>query len=376
MNQNAFSHHNLSRDMYSRENDIINPKYENSTYVTNMAYPKGTVNPVEKKTTTKIINIDSLFRDNYESTSASNFTWNLPEPVKNVIAMKVVAMELPNVWYSISSKLNNNQFYIYLYNVRDSTDTTSGYHDEVHTITIPDGNYMAPNFMNSLNNYLTNMPTAVDNKFNGLHFLCVDVSPFTTKTTIRTFVSSESGNCPYNLTDPYYSPNFYFEIDFNTSDETDHNAFKKTLGWFLGFRKSTYIVTSENQFIDNISDSTGSVTYKYCLQSESSYGSTIQNYIYIDLNDFNRNESTDTISAPTENGYIGNNVMARISVSTLFNSTLFDNASDRVYKQRDYYGPVRISKMQIKLLNKFGDVIDLIGNDFSMALELTVLYSL
>jgi hypothetical protein len=68
--------------------------------------------------------------------------------------------------------------------------------------------------------------------------------------------------------------------------------------------------------------------------------------------------------------------MARISVSTLFNSTLFDNASDRVYKQRDYYGPVRISKMQIKLLNKFGDVIDLIGNDFSMALELTVLYSL
>jgi hypothetical protein len=367
MKQNGFYNtpEQLYRQMYNREDELIVPK------------EKGALNPVEKKTVTKIINVDSLFRENYESTSASNFIWNLAEPVKNVVAMKVVALELPTVWYSISSKLKNNKMIVHLYNVKDDTATTNAtYHDETHVITVPDGNYMAPVFVTTMNNYLQNLPDTVNGKFNGLKFLYFDIDAITTRTTIRARYSTETGNSPYKIGDPYFSPDFYFEVDFNTIDETENNenAFKKTLGWFLGFRKSAYVVDYTNVYTDNITDSNGGVTYKYYLQSESSYGSTIQNYIYIDLNDFNRNESTDTFTAPTENGYIGNNVIARISISTLFNSTLFDNASDRVYKQRDYFGPVRISKMQIKLLNKFGDLIDLNYNDFSMALELTILY--
>jgi len=355
MKQNGFY------NIYNREDELIVPK------------EKGSLNPVEKKTVTKIINVDSLFRENYESTSASNFIWNLAEPVKNVVAMKVVALELPTVWYSISSKLKNNYMTVHLYNVKD-TSTSTTYHQETQVITVPDGNYMAPTFVTAMNNYLQNLPDTINGKFNGLKFLCFDVDAITTRTTIRAIHWNETGNSPYDTASTYYSPTFYFEVDFNASDTSDDNSFKKTLGWFLGFRKSAYLIDKTNVYIDTITDSTGGVTYYYFLQSESSYGSTIQNYIYIDLNDFNRNESTDTFTAPTENGYIGNNVIARISISTLFNSTLFDNASDRVYKQRDYFGPVRISKMQIKLLNKFGDLIDLNYNDFSMALELTIMY--
>ena len=375
MKQNGFF------NTYNREDELIMPK-ENTTPYT---HTKGSLNPVEKKTVTKIINVDSLFRENYESTSASNFIWNLAEPVKNVVSMRVVALELPTVWYSISSKLQNNQMTVHLYNVKNSSTSSGGtgtttqtnstnYHDEIQTITVPDGNYMAPSFVTAMNNYLQNLPDNINGKFNGLRFLCFDVDPITTRTIIRVRHSNETGNSPYDDNGTYYSPSFYFEIDFNTNDASDENAFKKTLGWFLGFRKSAYVIDKTNIYTDNITDSNGGITYQYFLQSESSYGSTLQNYIYIDLNDFNRNESTDTFTAPTENGYIGNNVIARISISTLFNSTLFDNASDRVYKQRDYFGPVRISKMQIKLLNKFGDLIDLNYNDFSMALELTIMY--
>jgi hypothetical protein len=287
--------------------------------------------------------------------------------------MKVVAMELPTVWYSISSKLKNNHMTVHLYNVKD-TSTSSTFHDETQVITVPDGNYMAPTFVSAMNNYLQNVSDSADGKFNGLKFLYFDIDSVTARTTIRALhADDDAGESPYDTTSAYYSPSFYFEIDFNTNDTTDENAFKKTLGWFLGFRKSAYVIDKTNVYIDNLNNSPA-VTYYYSLQSESAYGSTLQNYIYIDLNDFNRNESTDTFTAPTENGYIGNNVIARISISTLFNSTLFDNASDRVYKQRDYFGPVRISKMQIKLLNKFGDLIDLNYNDFSMALELTIMY--
>ena len=50
------------------------------------------------------------------------------------------------------------------------------------------------------------------------------------------------------------------------------------------------------------------------------------------------------------------------------------NQSDKIFRQRDYLGPVTIRKLNIRLLNRFGDPIDINNNDFSMALELKVLY--
>jgi hypothetical protein len=38
-------------------------------------------------------------------------------------------------------------------------------------------------------------------------------------------------------------------------------------------------------------------------------------------------------------------------------------------------GPVRLEKLTIRLLDKFGNVIHLNGNDYSIALELQVLYN-
>lgn len=223
MKQNGFF------NTYNREDELIMPK-ENTTPYT---HTKGSLNPVEKKTVTKIINVDSLFRENYESTSASNFIWNLAEPVKNVVSMRVVALELPTVWYSISSKLQNNQMTVHLYNVRD-TSTSTTYHNEIQTITVPDGNYMAPTFATAMNNYLQNVSDNANGNFNGLKFLYFDVDSITAQTTIRALHSTDTGNSPYDTTNAYYSPNFYFEIDFNTNDASDENAFKKTLGWFLG----------------------------------------------------------------------------------------------------------------------------------------------
>jgi hypothetical protein len=51
-------------------------------------YP-GVVNPVSKRVTKKNLNIDSRFRDNYYSTSASNFNVVLPMAINKVIQINL-----------------------------------------------------------------------------------------------------------------------------------------------------------------------------------------------------------------------------------------------------------------------------------------------
>jgi len=53
---------------------------------------------------------------------------------------------------------------------------------------------------------------------------------------------------------------------------------------------------------------------------------------------------------------------------------IYNNPSDRIFKQRDYFGPVNIEKLHIRLLDRFGDPIDMVNTDYSLAIELTCLY--
>jgi hypothetical protein len=43
-------------------------------------------------------------------------------------------------------------------------------------------------------------------------------------------------------------------------------------------------------------------------------------------------------------------------------------------KTRRYNGPVNIKKIHVRLLDRFGDVIDLNNMDYSFTLELEILY--
>ena len=53
---------------------------------------------------------------------------------------------------------------------------------------------------------------------------------------------------------------------------------------------------------------------------------------------------------------------------------LTDNASDGIFKKREYFGPIKLEKFKIRILNKYGEVINLKQNDFSFVLEIKQLY--
>ena len=52
----------------------------------------GVINPIKKRTIKKNLNIDTRFRDNYYSTSASNFTIQFPLNIYNVLMMHLAAI--------------------------------------------------------------------------------------------------------------------------------------------------------------------------------------------------------------------------------------------------------------------------------------------
>ena len=116
--------------------------------------------------------------------------------------------------------------------------------------------------------------------------------------------------------------------------------------------------------------------YNWYLESEASYGSSVQNYIFLEIDDFNRNSTANTFFSKTVNdAYLGNNIMGRITVTSGMNTIVTMDGGDLLFKTREYFGPIRLEKLHIRLIDKYGDPVNLEGNDFSFMLEIEQLYS-
>ena len=310
----------------------------------------------------KILSIDTLFRDSYESTSSTNYQYLLKNPIANVTSVKLSSMELPNTWHEFSSKNQTNIFVIHCYNVSSNSgsSTTIIPHIE-HIIEIPDGNYLSDVFVETLSNYFRNIG-------NGLQYLGLQINTITTK--FEFYFGSMLDQYPYTP-----SNDFYIEIDFFPSQLSI--PFTKTAGWLMGFRKNKYTIT-RNEFFVNKVDETTLTTYYGFLESESSYGSGFQQYIYFYLDEFqhkNRQNYGNTVIIPDKmDQNLGNNhILGRITVRSGQNTIIFDDESDLIFKRRNYFHAITLQGFHIKLLNKYGDVIDLNENDFSFALEVEIL---
>jgi hypothetical protein len=356
---------------------IINPM-SSAINVNNTPYPQGVINPIEKKTFTKLINIDSMFRPNYWSSSCSDFMWNFIQQETNVVSMRVSSIDVPVAWYPITNNEKRNEIIISLYNMQ-----TGGIWQphSTQTLIIPPGNYMSDNFTNLLNLLFIKQG-------NGLEYLIADIDSDTSKTIIRAVTSDDITNDSTGLLthaafDPanlYYSPTFFFTLNFFPNKEAyvednQLGEFQRTVGWYLGFRKYKYTIKEA----DTVEQITYSATYmplfyKCGIESESSYGTTRENYIFLSIDDFKNNAICQPIISSTRNSYIGDNILARITINSIPNTVTYDNGMDKIFKTREYMGPVTIEKLKITLLNKYGDVIDLNSNNISFTLELTKLY--
>ena len=323
------------------------------------------LNPLEKRTTTKSICIDSLFRTNYNKTKSTDFLYKLPITINNVASLQLTSFEFPNMINNFSTANNTNTFDIDVYNVNTGTCDDNEdpiYMNASYKITIPDGNYTPVQLEVVINNIFQNIPNSL------LKGLVIKISQ-TTIIRARNNIVDSCGPYLYDSCDELFSPDFYFKLRF----ALDYTILYKTAGWMLGFRKEEYIITHSDNYI-NITDASYEIVFNAFLSSESMYIITSDSYIFLEIDDYHNNFATNTLISTNSTSYLGKNILARIVLKNGTNTIITDTTGDGIFKRREYFGPIKLEKLKIRLLNKFGDVIDLKNSDYSFVLGLKLLY--
>lgn len=317
---------NGSLNTMNKFENLINDK-NTSNVVLNTALNEvspGDLNSIKRITQLLNLNLNSCFRNNYYQSSPTDFLYNLPSEIKNVLALRLVSIELPNAWYLFSSIKKNNIFYI--------CTNVDGVINE-YKIIIPDGNYNYETLENYLNNTYFN-ESNIDYPLKNLTF---SINPQNLKSVFE------------NL-DPNKS---HFTIKFIQNGNSNENMMS-TCGWILGYRFAVY----------------NDITV---LQSEGLFDAGGDRYVFLSINDYQYNNNTSNIVCFDKN-MLNEDVIAKIPMINGKLSLVVNDNNNSLSKIRRYNGPINLSKFQVKLLDHFGAIIDLNNMDFSMTIELQILY--
>ena len=291
----------------------------------------GLLNSIKRVTQKSNFYLNSMFRQNYTTTMSTNFYYDLPVEVKNVVALSLASIELPNSWYTISSKNNNNTFKII---------TKNGSTVKNWDIVIDDGNYTSDTFQGYLNTkYFYMSPTYAGTELANIKY---SVDSITAKSIFEIMIPS---------------PTFSFDVIFNESDEFICPSKKNILSiaWIMGFRKLKYLNITNKLISEGLLDCGG------------------DRYVYFSLNDFQYNKNANNIIC-FKDSTADNNILAKIPLSFGKYSVVIDNNCGSLSKTRIYNGPVTIKRIQVILYDKYGNIIDLNEMDFSFTLEFEILY--
>lgn len=292
-------------------------------------YFPGVINPIKKRTIKRNLNIDTRFRDNYYSTSASNFSIQLPINIENVLQMQLAAIELPTTYYVVSKQYNNNYFNIVV-------------NDENAVIEIPDGNYTQTTIMDIINTQLS----LAGAPFSYISFI-INLTNSTTGSA-QTMVGPNSSGIVNNL-------ELNFQYDRNGIEDRG-TPLPLKFGWNLGFRNGIYSGVT-NYVSEGVVDLTG------------------PRYFYLVVDDYNNSVNNNFYSA-FNNSILNKNILARISLQANRFNILEQNNLNIVTTPREYFGPVNLYAMNIQLLDEYGQIIDLNNMDFSFCLNLSIVYDL
>ena len=273
---------------------------------------------VTKAPKIKYVNIDTKFRDEYNSNITTDYTITLPERITDVRSISVTNVEVPNTFFNISDNIGNNAMKI-------TSSTSTG------ILVVRDGNYTQASLLTELNAKKTTLG-----------------SPFTNLTFDASFnkiaITPASGT---------------FALDFGV-DSTGAFAkynFKTRLGWLLGFRNQTYTgITSR-------------------LTSEYMYSLTGPRYLYLVVDEFTSNGNQKSFVAPLPSSVLAKHILARITLdganypfmsvvpATNQNGLLLSDV-------RSYTGNVDIQKLNVQLVNENGTPMNLNGADFSFCIQI------
>jgi hypothetical protein len=315
------------------------------------------INGYNYNTTTSNYAFNTTARNDFFLSTSSNSTYDLPIKWKNVISISLSSANIPNVMYCFNSENGTNQIFI----EEDGTGLSG-------VVILPEGNYDS----NSNNILLASFPDEFTKQLNeqilgitnpSLYRFFVTINLSNRKTvitnntntfTINTLKKTQQERCSI------YSKNIYTDYGDNPPDKTKvpFLLYTQTMAYLMGFREIVY---------------SNSMSYT----SESIFTNIYSNYLYFVLEDFTGSQNiSNTFGIVGTSGILENNILGIIPIDSNIFSTTFDNNSNFIYKKREYFGPVDISKISIKLLNQKGNLVNLHETDFNFCLQVKTIYNL
>ena len=281
----------------------------------------GTINSIKRITKTTNLHINSQFRNNYYKSNPNNFSYNLPKIFNNVVSINLNSIELKNTWLLINER--NNFFYI----------KKDGIITKIELDIMAANN----NLLSAINDKLTN--------FNNNNSILI---------TILFNQISDNSYTTFNISNLAIDKT----IDIIFYQDNDNTNLLNSLGWILGFRSASY---------NNISPNT-------TLNSETFVNFYPIDTIYLSINDYQYNYNETNIICFDKTS-LDDHILSKFSINKNNNLYINLNENERnLTTKRSYNGPINLSKIEVKLYDKFGNLLDNKNADYSFSLQLEILY--
>ena len=338
---------------------------------------KGILNPHMKNIVTRIVNIDSQYRQFVvanEYKNAGNFTIDLSEPLSNVLSIRCYSAQIPFSWYVFDSEMDTNFFFI-----------------DDKKITIESGNYT-----------LEEIEVEINAKI---------IESGITEVTCKAL--KQSGKLEFTIDDISKNKIIFYDTSFSTDLKRN-----QTFGWILGFRKDNYLGEMKIKG-EAVADLYGT-RYVYIYLDE--FSSNRVNNSLVNLSDSPLDIKQQLTTIPTDLEIIPNQDgtpmlipedprKTTISKRYVINRIFENRANNKAYPylnaptttniftmipikkngfpigepiiefggslqsgERVYFGPVNITRFQVKLLDDKGRILNLNGNDWSFSFLCETLY--
>lgn len=308
-----------------------------------------------------VISIDSVFRNHYHFPNAENFTYYLPEELKNIGYIRISSMELPPYYASFNSNKNNISFEILI----DDSGTLVG-----ETITIDSGTYQnLTDIVNNINEKLQESDlysvynldiSASIVEVNGVSFLNLtdlsdnnfilnfssDNHPYKYLLNNKVRITTSLNNLDFDLVNlGKYTNQSIISNDSQNEfpSRENYNVRNPSLGYYLGFRHKVY---------------SGSNTYT----SEAPIILDREKYLYVKINNYGK-----MVTNHNDTEYLAKIILNQN------NTHYYDDENNKVSKRFFFNKPVDLKDMKISLHDAYGEIFDLTNQDFSMTVEVGVI---
>ena len=375
---------NLQTSKEPKVGRIINPLSPHQSLETQII-PNDGVNGYKYQTTTSVYVFNTYARENFFESLSTDAIFYLPVKWKNAISISLTAATIPNVMFAFSNDLGTNQLYI-----REDATGLSG------IVVLPEGNYSAYDAsfcaINGGVSFADALTSAINTQLGSGSRFKVTIDPATNFVTISNTTNTFTMNT-IKKTDTFYCGPFNTQIvndetlftktkvpvgynkkckpypsfcdkytKTNIDETTDKSLLKQelyfqTMGYYMGFREIIY---------------SGATSYT----SESIFNNQYSSYLYFALDDFTGSQQISNTFGILKNGILDNNILGVIPMTSNTFQLTFDNNANFIYKKREYFGPVDISKIAIKLLNQIWRVGKLERNRFTFSVQVTSLYDI